>query len=848
MVQSASQPSTTYNKYDELIVVVPRAALEPALRDGLFTPQTSFSLIEKLITQHMTYIKRKDAEVDPTYKQIIPYFVFKQDNQYFLMQRANTAGESRLKNKMTLGIGGHIREEDVLKTPLEQWGMREFHEEVYFDGGISLSPLGIINDNRDAVGTVHLGLVFLVEGIGGTISVRSELKGGLMTPLSEIQEHYDALESWSQLVVDHLTKISFVQGARRMHTAITPDVVAILEARALGLRIDSARATTASKSGHPTSCFSAADLISALFFYTMRFDLTNPKNKKNDRFIMSKGHAIPIVYAAYKQLGVLSDEQLMTLRAVDSILEGHPTPRFVYNEAATGSLGQGLAIGIGMALQARLDKLAFKTFVMLGDGEIAEGSVWEAADFAGYNDLDNLIAIVDCNRLGQSDHTIAQHDTESVVRKFAAFGWHTITIDGHNISIILDALAEATTHKGKPVVIVAKTLKGYGLDSIQDKIGFHGKPFTDQELTAVIGALKTHFNKAAAQLSVLEDELNVITSVTVSPEHHAITIQLKHDSAHDQFALGKSLAPRKAYGYALAALGKEDKDVVVLDADVKNSTHSDIFEKEHPDRFIQCFIAEQNMVSIATGLISRGKIAFAATFGAFFTRAHDQIRMASIGRVPLRLCGTHCGVSIGEDGPSQMALEDIALMRAIPHSVVLYPSDATSAYALTGLMAGYNEGISFLRATRENLPILYSADEQFTIGGCKVLKQSSFDKACIITAGITLHEALKAHAQLAEEGINVAIIDLYSIKPLDAKTIAKVAQQAGGIILTVEDHYVEGGLGEAVRAALPGREFTVENLAVKELSRSGKPQELMDLAGISAIHIAAVVSNLLKKI
>ena len=848
MVQPIHQSSKATNKYDELIFVVPRLALEPVLTQQLFIPCTSFTALEKMIMQHASFIKRKDAEEDPTFKQIIPYFIFKQDNNYFLMQRAHTAGEGRLKNKMSLGIGGHLRREDVVDVPVEEWGMREFHEEVNFDGGIKLTPLGIINDERNDVGRVHLGLVFLVDGMSGSISIRSELKSGVMTPINQLYDHYENLETWSQLVIDYLTKVSLVQGARRMQTTITPANIATLEARALGLRIDSARATTASKSGHPTSCFSAADLIAALFFHIMHFDLSNPKNPTNDRFIMSKGHAIPVVYAAYKQLGVITDKQLLSLRAVDSILEGHPTPRFAFNEAATGSLGQGLAVGIGMALQAQLDKLLFHTFVMLGDGEIAEGSVWEAAEFAGYNKLDNLIALVDCNRLGQSDHTIAQHNVESIARKFAAFGWHTITIDGHSMPIIIDALSEAVAHEGSPVVIVAKTLKGDGLASIQNKIGYHGKPFSDQELTAVIGALKARFNQAASQLAILDEKTPSVTQTKITPEHHDLHLQLNDEIHKNQFAQGQSMAPRKAYGYALAALGRKSNAVVVLDADVKNSTYADIFEKEHPERLVQCFIAEQNMVGIATGLISRGKIAFAATFGAFFSRAHDQIRMASIGRVPLRLCGTHCGVSIGEDGPSQMALEDIALMRATPHSVVLYPSDGVSTYALTALMADYTGGISFLSATRENLPILYPINEQFSIGGCKVLKQSSNDQLCIVAAGITLHEALKAHALLAEEGINVAVVDLYSVKPLDTTTLIRIALQSGKKILTVEDHYLEGGLGEAVRSALPSNEFIIEHLAVTDISRSGKPQELLALAGIDAAHIVMTGRHLVKKI
>lgn len=845
MEQVTQQKKEIKNKFDELIVVVAREALVTSLGGDLFVPTNSFAAIENVIIQHFLQMRRGDAEENVAFKQIIPYFIFRQNAQYFLMQRANTAGEARLKNKMTLGIGGHLRIDDMRNVPVSEWGMREFHEEVVFGGGIKITPFGIINDERNAVGKVHLGLVFIVDGLGGDISVRSELKSGGLVSLAEIQKNYDNLETWSQIVVDHLVKTLFVQGARRMHTTSKPDVIATLEARALGLRIDSARATTAARSGHPTSCFSAADIMAALFFHIMHFDISDPKNPSNDRFIMSKGHAIPIVYAAYKQLGVISDAELLSLRAVDSFLEGHPTPRFVYNEAATGSLGQGLAIGVGVALQAKIDNQSFKTFVMLGDGEIAEGSVWEAADFAGYNKLGNFVAIVDCNRLGQSDHTIAQHDADIIEHKFAAFGWHTIVIDGHCMPVILEALAEAAGYNHRPVAIIAKTLKGYGLEDIQDKIGYHGKPFSTGELNAVIETLKNKFAQQALQLNLLEQKKSSVATKVVVQNHLKISLILSQDAAAEQFDFGSMMAPRKAYGLALAALGSDSR-VVVLDADVKNSTFTDFFEKKYPERFVQCFIAEQNMISIATGLISRGKIAFAATFGAFFTRAHDQIRMASIGRVPLRICGTHCGVSIGEDGPSQMALEDIAMMRCIPHSIVLYPSDGVSTYALTALMAGYREGISYLRATRENLPILYSHDEVFVVGGSKVLRQSAQDKVCVIAAGITVHEALKAHQILVREGIDIAIIDLYSIKPLDISTILRVAAVAGNRILTVEDHYLEGGLGEAVKAALPAGLFFIEHLAVKDLSRSGKPAELMALAEIDAAHITASVRSMLK--
>ncbi|MCK4517981.1 transketolase, partial [Candidatus Babeliales bacterium] len=488
-----------------------------------------------------------------------------------------------------------------------------------------------------------------------------------------------------------------------------------LQARALQLRIDSIRSTTASASGHPTTCLSAADIISALFFEGMNFDLENPQEKNNDRFILSKGHGIPVVYAAYKQLGVLSDEELMQLRQFESPLEGHPTSRFIHNEAATGSLGQGLAIGAGMALQAKQDSFEYKTYVLLGDGELAEGSVWEAAAFASHESLNNLIGIVDCNRLGQSNQTLYGHDIDSIVKRFESFGWQVISVDGHDIEQLLSALATAKQAKDKPVMIIAKTFKGYGVDEFEDKNGFHGKPVKKEELESVLASLRerfagvslesldTHASRALGtsgnKVSSQNDKQKVASSAPlVSSDLQGklyreissattISIDLTQDPNHKFFASNQTIATRKAFGYALAALGRASKNIVALDADVKNSTYTDIFEKEFSERFIQCFIAEQTMVGVATGLQVRGKIPFVATFGAFLTRAHDQIRMAGVGKNALRICGSHCGVSIGQDGPSQMALEDIAMMRSIPDSIVLYPSDGISTYKLTECMA-----------------------------------------------------------------------------------------------------------------------------------------------------------------
>ncbi|MFH1831437.1 MAG: transketolase, partial [bacterium] len=584
-----------------------------------------------------------------------------------------------------------------------------------------------------------------------------------------------------------------------MKNLLTQELKRLLQEKALDIRIDSVRATTASKSGHPTTCLSAADIIATLFFHEMRYDFKNPKAANNDRFILSKGHAVPVVYAAYKALGVITDQDLLSLRNIDSIFEGHPTPRFVYNEAATGSLGQGLGIGVGMALNARHEKLDYHTYVMMGDGEISEGSIWEAADLAAHYKLDNLIGIVDCNRLGQTGSVAHDHDVQGYANKFTAFGWRVHVIDGHDFDEIFAAFDAITHTKDTPTMIIAKTYKGYGLKSIQDKVGYHGKPFTQDELGGVIADLQEFFGLK------WEPENNKPAKITyekIQENKQVITLDLTQDKNTGLFDKNKKMATRKAYGYALAALGHASKDVFALDADVKNSTYTEIFEKEFPERTIQCFIAEQNMVSVATGLQARGKIAFAATFGAFLTRAHDQIRMAGIGRNALRLCGSHCGVSIGEDGPSQMALEDISMMRAIPDSIVLYPSDAVCAYKLTELMANYHAGISFLRTTRAELPVIYDKNEDFVIGGCKVLKQSKQDKACIVAAGITLYEALKAYEILKAQDITVSVIDLYSVKPLDTQTLRLVAEASGNKIITVEDHYPEGGIGEAVKSAL----------------------------------------------
>lgn len=616
------------------------------------------------------------------------------------------------------------------------------------------------------------------------------------------------------------------------------EIKKFIEHKAYNMRLSSILMTTTAGSGHPTSALSAADLVAALFFYGMRFDPKNPKNPENDRFILSKGHAAPILYAVYKELGVVSEQDLMAYRTFGAELEGHPTRRFAYTEAATGSLGMGLSIGAGMALSARMDNRAFKTFVLLGDSEIAEGSVWEAAEIAAHYKLDNLIAIIDGNRLGQSTQTLHGHHLQRYAEKFHAFGWRTLTIDGHDVQQIMSALDKAQephTH-AQPTVIIAKTIKGYGVPSAADHEGFHGKAFSKQEFHDIVANIDAQFAAAAHYQPGSFIWQPKLPEAVLSPEVvEKITLKLP------TYKIGEQVATRQAYGHALVAAGVANKQVVSLDAEVKNSTFAELFEEKYPERFVQCFIAEQNMVSMGVGLEARGKLPFISTFGCFLTRAHDQIRMAAVSNAALRICGSHAGVSIGQDGPSQMALEDIAMMRALPGSVVVYPSDAVSTHKLVEQMANYRDGISYLRTTRGQTPVLYDNTQEFPLGGLKILRESAQDVACVVGAGITVHEALKAYEILQAQGISVAVIDLYSIKPIDTATLLRVVTAAGKHVITVEDHYLDGGLGQAVAFALRNSGCRVESLAVTQLPRSGKPEELLAWAGIDAAAIARAV-------
>ncbi len=602
----------------------------------------------------------------------------------------------------------------------------------------------------------------------------------------------------------------------------------LLKGIANQLRIHSIEATTAAGSGHPTSCCSAADLVAVLFFGQMRYDAKNPHFYNNDRFILSKGHAAPLLYAAWAENGFVPIPELLTLRQFTSELEGHPTPRLAFADVATGSLGQGLGVGVGMARAARFDKLDYNTYVLLGDGEIAEGAVWEAASLAGYYKLNNLIAIVDANRLGQSEATAFGHDIGVYRDRFEAFGWRVEDIDGHDIEEIAEVLGGVGLDD-KPLAIIAKTYKGAGVSFLQDKEGWHGKPLNKEEAAKAIAELQP---SAKSGLGVAIPAPNSLPAPA-----NAIPASYPPVS----YNLGDKVATREAYGTALARIGEADLRIVAVDGDTKNSTFADKFFKKFPERSTECFIAEQNMVGVAMGLGARGKVPFASTFATFFTRAFDHIRVAGISQSNIKLVGSHVGVSIGEDGPSQMALEDLAMMRAIVGSTVLYPSDAVATEKLLEEMA-LIKGVCFLRTSRPKTPVIYGNDEKFPVGGAKVLREG--DKVTIVSAGVTLFEALKAADTLKADGINVTVIDAYSIKPLGKDVILAAAKKTGNTVITVEDHYSEGGLGDAVAGELSVEGIKVHKLAVIGIPHSGKAEELLAKFGIDAAAIVKKVKSL----
>lgn len=618
-------------------------------------------------------------------------------------------------------------------------------------------------------------------------------------------------------------------------SSVSPDILTALQNKATQLRIESVRATTEAGSGHPSSCCSAADIVAALFFSVMRYDPKNPKASNSDRFVLSKGHAAPLLYAAWAEAGLFPKSDLLKLRTLSSDLEGHPTPRLSFVDMATGSLGQGLPVGVGLALNAKsIDKTSYRTYVLMGDGESVEGSVWEAIEVARHHRLDNLCAIVDINRLGQSDPTMLQHDMEAYRSRWAGFGWHAIVVDGHSLPALLTAFDEASRTTGKPTVLLAKTFKGRGISVMEDHPEWHGKPLKKGE----------EAEKAIAELTaqLMPSQLQIqIQKPSAAPSTQASIGSLPASP----YKLGDSVATREAFGATLAALGDVNPLIVGLDADVKNSTYTDKFGKKFPDRFFENFIAEQNMLGAAAGLAACGKIPFVATFAAFFTRAYDFIRMAAISQANIKLVGTHVGVSIGEDGPSQMGLEDIAMMAAQPGIVVLYPSDATCTYRLVEIAAAH-KGMVYLRAGRPKAQVIYGPEERFQIGGSKVLRQSASDVLTIVAAGVTLFEALKAYDQLKAAGTFVRVIDLYSIAPIDRTTLIDSARATQGRILTVEDHYAHGGLGDAVLSAVGPEGLKVHKLAVRVIPHSGKPDELVDHFGIGARSIVEATKQITK--
>jgi transketolase len=598
------------------------------------------------------------------------------------------------------------------------------------------------------------------------------------------------------------------------------------------LRVDSVRASAAAGSGHPTSSMSAADLMSVLMSKHLRYDFADPDSPHNDHLVFSKGHASPLLYAVFKAAGAISDDELLTFRKFGSRVQGHPTPALPWVDVGTGSLGQGLPIAVGIALAGKLlDRLPYRIWTLCGDSEMAEGSMWEAFEHAAFAGLDNLTAIVDVNRLGQRGETMSGWNVARYADRARAFGWNAIEIDGHDVDRIDRAFSEATATKGVPTLIVARTVKGKGVAAVENKDGFHGKALADPEA-------------AIEELGGIRDIRVEVAVPTDRPEPHAFA---PGDLPPPRYEIGAVVATRKAYGDALAALGSARGDVVALDAEVSNSTFAEAFAQAHPERYMEMYIAEQQMVAAAVGVQVRGWVPFASTFAAFMSRAYDFIRMAAVSEADIRLVGSHAGVSIGVDGPSQMGLEDIASLRAVHGSTVLYPSDANQTARLVREMAD-RRGVVYMRTTREATPVIYDADETFSIGGSRVVRSSEKDDVAIVAAGITLHESLAATETLAEEGIGARVIDLYSVKPIDSATLLAAGASIGRLV-TVEDHWAEGGLGDAVHDVFADTEVRprIVKLAVRQMPGSGTRAELMGAAGIDSAHIAEAVRRLVRR-
>jgi len=605
------------------------------------------------------------------------------------------------------------------------------------------------------------------------------------------------------------------------------------------LRILSIQMTNASKSGHPTSCASMAELTSVLFYHTMKYKVNSPRDPSSDRFVLSKGHSAPILYAAWALAGLFPESELMNLRKIDNDLEGHPTPRLSFIDVATGSLGQGLSIAAGMAYTAKnFDKASYRVYCLMGDGESAEGSVMEAANFASYYNLDNLVGIIDVNRLGQSAATSLQHELLTYQMRWQSYGWYAIVIEGNSVEHIIKAFNEAATIKGRPVMILAKTFKGAGIPGISNEDNWHGKAIgavSDEKIAAIKAEMSCDFD------GLTGFGVNTQVPVDDAPPLDTAPIKMWEGPSYKE---GDKVATRNAYGTALAKLGNSCGRIIALDGDTSNSTFSITFRKAHPERFVECFIAEQNMVGVGIGCATRDRtVAFASGFACFLSRAYDQIRMGAISQTKLKLAGSHVGVSIGEDGPSQMALEDIAMFRAVNNCHVFYPSDAVSCERAVELAANI-QAMCYIRTSRPATLSVYSNDEKFEVGKGKVVRESDSDTCLLIGAGITLHECLKAYEELKAGGVHVRLFDPFCLKPIDAQGILTNAQACGGKVITVEDHYPEGGLGEAVSGvASMASDVRVKRLAVTGLPRSGPPMELIDMFGISARHIVKAVKE-----
>eukprot|EP00092_Neocalanus_flemingeri_P012225 GFUD01013181.1.p1 GENE.GFUD01013181.1~~GFUD01013181.1.p1 ORF type:complete len:623 (+),score=194.36 GFUD01013181.1:64-1932(+) len=604
------------------------------------------------------------------------------------------------------------------------------------------------------------------------------------------------------------------------------------------LRIHSVNMTTASKSGHPTSCSSMAEIMSVLFYRVMKYSVAEPKHPSNDRFILSKGHAAPILYAAWAEAGLFPASDLMNLRKIDSDLEGHPTPRLNFIDVATGSLGQGLSVACGMAYAGKhFDKASYRTYCLMGDGESMEGNIWEALNFAGFYKLNNLCAIIDVNRLGQSDPAPLQHDMETYKKRLESFGFHAIVVDGHDILELCKAFDEAESVLDKPTCLIAKTFKGKYFPDIENLMNWHGKALGDKT-ASVVEHVEALMKNPAVKPSFIAQP------TTDAPDVNISGVALSDPPAYN---LGDKLATRQAYGTALAKIAKNNPNVVALDGDMKNSTFSQEMLKVDKNRYIECFICEQNMLGVGIGVACRDRsVAFASTFAAFLTRGFDNLRMGVISQTNLNVVGSHCGVSIGEDGPSQMALEDIAMFRSLPGCTVFYPSDAVSTERAIELAAN-TRGICFVRVSRPATPVIYSNQEQFTVGKAKVVRKSDSDQVLVVAAGITLAETMKAADMLAAKGINIRVMDPFTIKPLDITAVQDNAAACGGRVITVEDHYPEGGIGDAVLDAVSSyRNMIVRKLAVNAVPRSGPPAELLEMFGISANNIFKAVNDVIK--